>query len=295
LAEREKDLKADEIRSAAAAARKQRPAYENLLDFYEKVFLAQEASRESVALKPVDLDPSLAALKQKEGFPLVTPEAFEVDIEAALLLFKQLCSQIPETNSLLYTTGIKLMEALDRGTQEMAGLVAAILKGDDGRIEKLADTIQADKAALIFLVFHSILPSLGLGAEQLAGHLGDDLLWEKGYCPLCGTVPSLSILKKEGKRFLVCGFCQHEWETIRLFCPFCENRDQKKLHYFISEEEKHYRVDVCEACNRYIKTVDARQLTRPLYPLLEHISTLHLDMLAQEKGLESGLPLWLRT
>jgi formate dehydrogenase maturation protein FdhE len=49
------------------------------------------------------------------------------------------------------------------------------------------------------------------------------------------------------------------------------------------------------ACKKYIKTVDLRDLTRPVHPFLEQVSTLHLDMLAEKQGLTSGLPLWLQT
>jgi FdhE protein len=92
----------------------------------------------------------------------------------------------------------------------------------------------------------------------------------------------------------MCSFCSHEWASGRIFCPFCENREQKTLHYFFSEEEKGYRVDVCDRCQKYIKTIDTREMERLVYLFVEQISTLHLDMLAQEQGLESGLPLWLQ-
>ncbi|MCD4842444.1 MAG: formate dehydrogenase accessory protein FdhE, partial [Methanosarcinales archaeon] len=81
----------------------------------------------------------------------------------------------------------------------------------------------------------------------------------------------------------------------RIYCPFCENKDQKTLHYFFSEEEEEYRVDVCDQCRRYIKTIDTRKIKRPVYPFLEQVTTLHLDMLAQNQGLQSGHPLWLQT
>ncbi|MDY6954045.1 MAG: formate dehydrogenase accessory protein FdhE, partial [Thermodesulfobacteriota bacterium] len=92
----------------------------------------------------------------------------------------------------------------------------------------------------------------------------------------------------------LCSFCGHEWRTHRLCCPFCENRDQKTMHYFFSDEEKDCRVDVCDQCKRYVKTIDTRKMKRPMHPYVEQISTLHLDMLAREKGLESGIPLWLQ-
>jgi len=74
----------------------------------------------------------------------------------------------------------------------------------------------------------------------------------------------------------------------RIFCPFCENTDSQTLKYFFSESEKGYRVDVCDKCRKYIKTVDTRTVDHPIHPPLEQISTLHLDMMAREKGLEGG-------
>ena len=49
-----------------------------------------------------------------------------------------------------------------------------------------------------------------------------------------------------------------------------------------------------QKCNKYLKTIDVRKMTHPLYPLVEQISTLHLDLLAREQGLESGSPIWLQ-
>ena len=48
-------------------------------------------------------------------------------------------------------------------------------------------------------------------------------------------------------------------------------------------------MDVCDACRKYIKTVDSRQLARTSYPPLEQIASLHLDVTAGEAGYESGL------
>ena len=68
-------------------------------------------------------------------------------------------------------------------------------------------------------------------------------------------------------------------------CPFCHSRDSKDLDYFYAEQEAGYRVDVCNHCRRYMKTLDLRQLTHPLFLPLEQVTTLHFDMLARDKGL----------
>jgi len=45
-----------------------------------------------------------------------------------------------------------------------------------------------------------------------------------------------------------------------------------------------YRVDVCEKCKRYIKTIDTKEIGEEVIPLIEDIGTLHLDILAQKEG-----------
>ena len=100
----------------------------------------------------------------------------------------------------------------------------------------------------------------------------------------------LSMFEGEvGERFLLCGFCWHKWSSKRLYCPFCDNTDNKTLNYLYSEEEKEYRIDLCDKCKKYIKTIDTRKTERIIYPPLEQVATLHLDIKAKEMKYESGI------
>ena len=92
-------------------------------------------------------------------------------------------------------------------------------------------------------------------------------------------------LKEEGARFLVCSACGYEWRFNRLKCPFCEHEASAGAKYFFTEKEgKAYRIDVCEKCKRYIKTVDVKELGEDIIPLIEDAGTLYLDVLAQKEG-----------
>ena len=102
------------------------------------------------------------------------------------------------------------------------------------------------------------------------------------------VVTGCSVNPVTGQRELVCSFCWHVWETVRIGCPHCGNRQADRLQYFFSEEEPAYRVDVCDACQHYVKTVDLRGLKRPFHAPLSHVLTLHLDLQAQEKGLQGA-------
>jgi FdhE protein len=102
--------------------------------------------------------------------------------------------------------------------------------------------------------------------------------------------------KDEGERFLLCSSCGFQWRFIRLKCPFCGNEDHEKLrHFHIEAEGKGYRVDVCEECKKYIKTIDIRELNMEVIPLVEDMGTLHLDIIAQNEGYKRGVASILET
>jgi FdhE protein len=107
------------------------------------------------------------------------------------------------------------------------------------------------------------------------------MFWQKPGCPVCGSPPVLSILDADGNRNLICEFCWSQWGVPRIRCPFCLETDSRKLHYKSTDQEKEYRIDVCDSCRSYVKTVDIRELDRPFYAPLESIVTAHLDVLME--------------
>ena len=290
-----KAVTVEHIKRAAAALKKARPVYGEILDFYEALCLAQEVSKENIVLEPIEIPEDILAIKRKEAFPLISSKAFAIDMDAAETLLKSLCGLAGRSNESLARGGKRLLEIIKQGVLKPSALFLKILDDDGAFWDKAEKKAHIPAPVLAFMAYSSVRPSLSVRAEQLAIYLDSTVKWEKGYCPICGNGPALAVVREEGQRFLLCGFCGHEWAARRIFCPFCENNDQKRLHYFYSSEEKEYRVHACKRCHKYIKTVDVRQLTRPVYPFLEQVSTLHLDMLAEEQGLKSGLPLWLQT
>ncbi|MBW2107504.1 MAG: formate dehydrogenase accessory protein FdhE [Deltaproteobacteria bacterium] len=285
----------EDIKKAVSAIKADRPAYRELLAFYEMLFLAQETAKATIALEPIEISKDLLCAKREGGLPLISMADFVIDTAAAEQLLERLCDLAQDANAVLAKAGAGLKQALSEGTLTGSQLFSKILDQEDAFWDETARRIDAEKPAVAFLVYNAVKPCLSLCAEALCAYLDKDHPWTKGYCPVCGGLPVLSLLRDEGKRSLVCGVCGHEWDTSRIFCPFCENKDQKKRHYFFSEQEKEYRVDVCDACDTYLKTLDTRHVTRPVYCPVEQVATLHLDIQAQGQGLKSGLPLWLQT
>jgi FdhE protein len=287
-------LTSDNIKKAAKALKNLRPAYTPIIDFYERIFLSQEDARRQVQIDPIRISEKILAIKTKERLPLIAIFQFRIDSKSAHPLLKKICGIAAGANETMAGSAMALLNALKEKKLDPDALFSGLIAENDTYYRQIEEENGINKKILAFLIYSAIQPSLVVCAEQLSTYLPDDDPWKKGYCPICGSDPGLSVLEGEGERFLFCGFCWHKWQVQRLYCPFCGNTDSKTLHYFFSEEEKELRVDVCDSCKKYIKTVDARKAERIIYPPLEQISTLHLDIQAREKGLLSGAHLSLQ-
>ncbi len=117
-----------------------------------------------------------------------------------------------------------------------------------------------------------------------------------GYCPACGAPPSISFRRSMASsdgaaRFLGCGLCGTEWQTNRIRCPSCGETDPQRLPGWQSETHPAARVEACETCHRYVKSVDLTLDARAV-PEVDELRSLSLDLWAVERGyvrLEPGL------
>jgi FdhE protein len=277
----------EKLRKRIEQIKKKRPGYGKILDFYQSVKEAQEKVRASLKIESVHPGEEWKKLLYKEGFSLIQKEDFPLDIESSVKLFGTLCQIGKDANPHMAEQLKKINEAIDNKRIDLNKLLRGGLK--EQWVEQIAEESGLDKNVFLFLIQSSSKPSIEARVEQLRSEL-DPETWLKGYCPICGSLPSLSLLKEEvGKRYLLCSFCGYQWRMDRIFCPFCKNKDQESLHYFYGEGEETHRIDLCDKCRQYIKTIDYRNLPEP-DPVLEDLATLHLDILASQKGYRRPVP-----
>jgi FdhE protein len=118
----------------------------------------------------------------------------------------------------------------------------------------------------------------------------------KGTCPFCSGLPWMTTKRGEaqlqgGQRNLCCALCAGEWEFMRIRCPSCGEDDPDKLPNFHDEARKAVRIEACDTCKRYVKSIDLSVDARPI-PDVDDLATISLDLWAQEQGftrIESGL------
>jgi formate dehydrogenase maturation protein FdhE len=110
-------------------------------------------------------------------------------------------------------------------------------------------------------------------------------------CPRCGGAPQLSVLSAAGasgdgsSRQLQCANCQTLWPFRRVMCPGCGEEDERTLGYFQSPALDHVRIDACDRCRRYLKSVDLGRLGLAV-PLVDEVAAAPLDAWAFGHGYE---------
>jgi len=114
--------------------------------------------------------------------------------------------------------------------------------------------------------------------------------FRENFCPVCGRRPVIADLRKhrEGRiRHLVCGGCGTRWIYARVGCVYCGNTNLEKMHTLEPEHDSAMRLDICDACDSYLKTyrgpVDDDTSD---FIYRQDWATVHLDLLAEEQGLQ---------
>jgi len=272
---------AKEIEAAPANLVSTRPAYKSILGFYGPVFVAQANAAAQTFPPEIQVDESLLQMKSEEGFAIIEPSAFTIDTPAAESLLTQICIVATASGEKLAGAGKALSRSMEEGLV-LSDVFSAVLDKST-RIDALAEELKVPADMLSLLLYLAIRPSIETGSRKLDELLAGD---QKNFsnCPICGSSPILGELDSEGSQWVHCSLCWHRWQVARVGCFFCGNGDSESLRYVYSDDEPEYRVNLCGECKRYIKVVDTRKMNRGFYPPLEQVASLHLDMIAAEKG-----------
>jgi FdhE protein len=126
-------------------------------------------------------------------------------------------------------------------------------------------------------------------AEHLADHTEPPEMHDTPLrCPLCSGAPLVGVLRPQGdggRRSLVCALCATEWGFRRILCPACGEEAVDKLPVYVAEELPHVRVEACDTCRHYIKTIDMTKEGHAV-PVVDELAAIPLSLWAAEKGYE---------
>ena len=107
-------------------------------------------------------------------------------------------------------------------------------------------------------------------------------------CPICGDRPVVAVLRDAAhgsRRSFICGFCLGERAAPRLGCVRCGEAEFARLPVHRADEFPSTRVDACETCHAYLKTIDLTNDAHAI-PIVDDVATVALDLWAREQGYE---------
>ena len=129
-------------------------------------------------------------------------------------------------------------------------------------------------------------------AEYLAERTNSTTEASPLLCPFCGSKPQVAVLRPEGdgaKRFLLCSLCATEWLFRRVLCPNCAEENKDKLPIFLAQEFDYVRIDACDPCHTYIKSIDLTKNGNAV-PMVDELATVSLNLWAQENNYQKLQP-----
>jgi len=262
------------------------PHYTELLDIMADILILRAEYRNNMKNPIFRVEENLIIQKMEGGLPLIDIVGKEYDLTRPKEYFNSLISIAEKRMPEVAQNIISIIKSPEFDWEKM------IRVSFDGKVEEtaaqglLAGREAEENIDLIDLfIEESLRPELESIAEKYGDIVGKSN-WSEGYCPICGKEPKIGEIRdeEEGKRYLFCHQCGLKWPFNRIKCPFCGNEEQHSLAYFEVEGEERYRVDVCNKCRRYIKTVELPKSGEEPNLDVEDIATLHLDMIAYDEG-----------
>jgi hypothetical protein len=84
-------------------------------------------------------------------------------------------------------------------------------------------------------------------------------------------------------RYLGCGLCGREQPLARIACAACGEADPDQLAVFATEQHPAVRLEGCDRCQRYVKSIDLTVDSLAL-PEVDDLTSLSMDLWAAEQG-----------
>jgi len=229
------------------------------------------------------LGPDQAEERLGKGLPWFEAGALKPDGNFLGMVFEEILAMVKKHEAAGEEELRKLDNLRQGGGIELAELVRKIAAGDAEYFKKTSAATGLAPELLVFFAENLARIFFSTQAEGLPGKFF--AAWLRGYCPVCGNEPRMAKLERQqGKRILACSLCDTLWVFRRVECPYCGNSNPRDLRFFQLKGESPYRVDVCEKCKRYIKTVDERKMEKEAILRTEDFATIYLDEVARKEG-----------
>lgn len=282
------------VARAAETAIEKRPVLETIIRPFAEVFSAKvRVAREletDVAGKRLKVEPS----NLSGGIPLLVGMPFDNFHDELTRSFLVMMPVLRGVFSPIHAELDRIKSIHSEGRLNLSELSRAYLDGETAILRSFAEAAQVHEEILGLAVSTTLSPVLMAMVPALRAQTAQRN-WLVGYCPICGSMPSVSYLATAeleseflkgggGQKYLHCSMCGHDWRVMRNTCPACETENKEQHIYFQVEGERAERIDVCQNCSSYLPCLDLRETEWNPQMDIAAVSMVHLDYWAAQKG-----------
>ncbi len=179
---------------------------------------------------------------------------------------------------------LKLEDLADKRRFSLKQLVAAMVGKDEKFFMEIAEKHGLSQQLLEIVIELISVPYFELIAEYFNKQLAE-IHYREPVCPVCGNSPALAKINEQKKtKLLWCRLCDTTWTFYDKICPYCLNDKIEEQKFIFPADKKPFRIEACNRCNRYMKTINGSFITSSLNYSVINISSYYLDILAKYYG-----------
>jgi FdhE protein len=263
--------------SSAARLVEERPEWQAWIQLLELAWGGVE-ERTWEPLAETSLESML--VRSSRESPLLEGQTLSLDADRASQLLEALRASAAAGD----LPGGRSLQSYRPSRADALELISAAVQQDLGGIAHIAAGHGIDPGALVSLANLTALPLLQPCGRLLQSKIPAD--WSAGYCPICAAWPLMAERRGlDRSRRLRCGRCAADWEVPWLYCIYCDEREHTRLGTLVdSESGDMLKVETCDSCGGYLKSLATLQRFPPLDLVLRDLETVELDLVALERG-----------
>ena len=276
------------------------PAYGELADRFGPLFLTMARVRDKLIADSIDA-PAVDTARLAAGAPLLVDRDLSSWADAMETARDELLPEVTEVLRLDTETARALRDHL-ADPANLVGLARARIEGDRKHFENTSVQLGIGQTPSLLYISETVFGPVLRAMVHGLGKSLSDLAWDRGYCPVCGSAPSIAQLARPesegsehlvgggGKKYLHCSLCGHDWHFKRNVCAACGNEDSETREIFYQENVRRERIEACRKCGRYMLVVDMREFATPPHLDVVQMGLVHLDIAARERRLSPVSP-----
>ncbi|BDQ33496.1 formate dehydrogenase accessory protein FdhE [Pseudodesulfovibrio portus] len=291
------------VDSTLESIKKRVPAYSELADRFGPLFLTKGKVRDDLLDKLPD-PPAVDTARLVAGVPLLIDEDLSLWVEAMEASRDELLPEVIEVLR-LEADAAKALQGHLADPVNLVGLAQARIEGNWKHFENTSVQLGIGHSPSLLYISETVFGPVLCAMVDGMGKSLSDITWDRGYCPVCGSSPSISYLSPKevsdldhlvgggGKKYLHCSLCGHDWRYRRNACVACGNDENDSREIFYVDDIRYERIEACHKCGKYCLNVDLREFEPHPHLDVVQMGLIHLDIFARNNELVPVTPtLW---